>query len=602
MVNVTSGFDSIWQQYQRNEISVHEFLQRAEISGFAAWAQAKILQEKERSPIQPLSLKSLADALSEIDPEASSKIRNLFVRVQRQLYFADNEQERELQQAAPLLQGIRSHVQRVLNALRAIPPEKREGVIQQTAPLVHGITSGNEVVTILNSVMSLPEDEREDVILKATPLLQGLTTTGRRAILLAVKDIAPELRAAVTQGAAPLVQRFNNADQRIFIVRGLAVFLPQISEDDRGDFLQALGTLSTERIATLFSQDLRSAYRFSQAMQQMLRIEPAYEYQIHVVPSELENNPIALLDTLVTQFIHQVRTVLNVHFEGEAGIDAGGLGRQFISDLFSFTLKAVKCKKDLDSGLYRPILEAKEQPKVFRQLGQVMMFCLNADREYPIGILIDEAVFIALKEFTNADLEREFQALSFDQLFRVYEAMNSATDAGKKKIESIKALPREAKEDIANDYLRPELAPIFEMAKGMKSAPFTNKCPWQAVRQMAPSALSRGLQGTLSREALQDKLKFDESIPQEKRQWIQRWIATADMEKIKQFLYTLTGATSIGSMQLKINDNSGSEQAALFFHTCFNAVEIPFASIDSEAKFKEVFEATLGGTKKYNRA
>jgi len=104
----------------------------------------------------------------------------------------------------------------------------------------------------------------------------------------------------------------------------------------------------------------------------------------------------------------------------------------------------------------------------------------------------------------------------------------------------------------------------------------------------------------LSRDVLIGKLQFA-GVPPEKQQWVNRWIQIADDEKIKQFLYTLTGASSIGGDAIKISDNSQGENAPLYFHTCFNLVDIPFANIATEQDFKTVFESSLGGTKKYNR-
>jgi hypothetical protein len=150
--------------------------------------------------------------------------------------------------------------------------------------------------------------------------------------------------------------------------------------------------------------------------------------------------------------------------------------------------------------------------------------------------------------------------------------------------------------------MRPLLAPLFEIAKGMKRARFASKLSWQALHQLAPGELSKRLQGSLSREELVAKLTFNPTIPAEKQLWLKRWIAKAGDDQLKQFLYTLTGSSAIGTMEIEINDNSRSATAPIYFHTCSNLVDIPFAKFATEEEFVPHFVATLGGTKRFNRA
>lgn len=140
------------------------------------------------------------------------------------------------------------------------------------------------------------------------------------------------------------------------------------------------------------------------------------------------------------------------------------------------------------------------------------------------------------------------------------------------------------------------------MAKGMKNAPFANKVSWQAVQQMPIDELSQKLQGSLSQATLIEKLQFADSIPPEKQQWIKNWFEMASDELIKQFIYSITGATAVGAGVIKIKDNSTSKNLPLVFQTCFNLVAIPFAKISSESEFKAIFEAALVETKRFNRS
>src|SRR5262249_15228846 len=104
-----------------------------------------------------------------------------------------------------------------------------------------------------------------------------------------------------------------------------------------------------------------------------------------------------------------------------------------------------------------------------------------------------------------------------------------------------------------------------------------------------------------SRLEIVRKLEFSSSTSVEKRAWLQNWVTNISDDLLKQFLFALSGSTAIGKESvIKIKDNSGSESPPVFFHTCFNIVDMPLNNFTSEKEFTDVLEGCLAGSQ-YDR-
>jgi hypothetical protein len=403
----------------------------------------------------------------------------------------------------------------------------------------------------------------------------------------------------------------------------------------------------------------QQAARLNERINARLTFHSEEAYNVFIRPDELENNPQLLLDRW-TKDLKQTATYLRVQYAGQAGIDAGGLGRQFISDLFANLAKKLDYKEIGQSGLYRPRLHMQpegfsfraQEKETYNRLGQAIMFCLNATREYPTGIIFDQGFFTAILNFSEPLLQQDFDALDptkaelFSELFSIFEKMNESieselqavmhmkkylqplpTDPEDKKYflqaiysvvedeESVKALkiaenanlePYFAqlqgalRDFIFRNILRPNLAPLHEIARGMSQAPFKNKLSWQDLHKLAPSELSEGLQGVLVSQKIIDNLQIDAVIPKEKQEWLKKWIATTDDDTRKRFLFALTGSRALGNKAIHVH-NAPGEAAPIYFHTCFNSVNFPFQTMNSEAQFCKTLEGSLQDPT-YNRA
>ncbi|MCE5316168.1 MAG: ankyrin repeat domain-containing protein [Parachlamydia sp.] len=378
---------------------------------------------------------------------------------------------------------------------------------------------------------------------------------------------------------------------------------------------------------------------------QPTRVPEAGEYEMKLVRSELQTHPDRILETLAGEFQQAIYSKLNIHFVGEEGVDHGGLGRQFVGLLFAEIGRKMNFRKS-ENELFRPRLAensagefqplSENDKSIYRNLGQLMMFCLNATIPYPIGMLFDQAVFTAIAKMDPQYLEKEFDEIDFkdpqtfnkmldlykginryieedmDMLKRLERYLEPQKDSDLKEAYSlVQDEPSVKQLNIGNDVkkmqqhqtdikaavrqyvidnnLRPLFAPIHAMARGMKEAPFNSKLNFQDVQRMSPVELSRSIQGTVSKEDILNKLRFTLSTPEPIQNWLKKWIQEADDKTIQHFLFAVSGSGALGS-DAKIQIFNGD---SIFFHTCYNQLDLDFANIKTEQDLVEKLNVAL---------
>ncbi|MBS0634817.1 MAG: hypothetical protein JSR37_05085, partial [Verrucomicrobia bacterium] len=510
-------------------------------------------------------------------------------------------------QARPFYEDVESNSEKfkifqiIANAIRQ---ENRAALLSYVLPLLKE-SSGCDRIELLPKFRNFWPEDLEEIAKKAGPFLEDANPKCKGHIFLAIAHIPDDERDAVLTDVRPWIQG--------------------ITDIERANAIQLLADVPVHRRAVLLARVSRLAQGVEspQTRLQLLKnnaqrvcFPEGYDsvYKMDVARESLKNDPLQLLRTISEMMNKESAYELRIHFMNEPGIDAGGLGKEFISEIF----EGIKTKmrfKEYSNGLYRPILPMKnyeyqplsnEEKQHYYQLGQLMMFCLNAEREYPIGMLFDQALFTMLTKLQPKHFEKSFDELianqeGFTELFAIYEAMNSDNEDDMRSLNIMKSYlaseeTREQTIETIQSIMKPIMVPIIEIARGMKAAPFS-AITWDDIQAMRPSLLSELLQGKVTREMIIEKLEFDESIPEDKQQWMKEWINQADFAKVQRFLFALTGARALGNKGLTIEPSSEN----VHFHTCTNTVELPLAAISSQQEFDEFMELALTGTEKYSK-
>ncbi len=495
---------------------------------------------------------------------------------------------------------------------------------------------------IINAVLGVSDEERKDVLSRALPLVKKDKVWGcTEKYINAIAKIPADQRAAIL------------AQVELIIGSG---GIPEEDEFTRDYYIDEISSLPSAPRNALFeriSPQLEAATSYSarhdifeREMNELLR---QLGYAIHIARSELEKKPIQILENVTSRFSQGAQYALFIRFQDEAGIDASGLSKEFITLLFAGIVDALHFEK-YENGLYLPKLPmSSEDALTYQNLGKLMMFCLNAIKEYPIGMIFDRSVFVALTYLKPEHLDKPFESLiadqnSFQEMVDIYAKMSSRTRQKSEDMNKLKSyaapftsetdattlkdsfsafgldydedfinkgitidtiqdhlaeVQQAVRREITNKYLIPHLRdyllPLIEIAKGMRSTPF-RRVSMDDVQMMGPDRLSEKLQGQISKEMVISKLRFV-NIPEHKQQWVKEWISNTDTESLKTFVFGMTGAKAIGTKGLTICSAN-----TIFYQTCYNRLTLPFGLIDNQQECNKMLNNSLEDIKGYTIA
>ncbi|MBS0633891.1 MAG: hypothetical protein JSR37_00325 [Verrucomicrobia bacterium] len=475
--------------------------------------------------------------------------------------------------------------------LTATDCEVDQDVIADTASFIEKViqVTRNDKIrlktfSLLHYVDTIPAHERQDVLTRAlaTTPLKLKKGSGMAALLIAIEAIPIAERESVTNFAKQIaVGRDYYADEMAEIIRAIT----RIDPAERPIVVEAT-------VANL-EEDSNS--------DEIVEFIDYYNsYTLEIPQSAIKEQPLQLLAQFAEQISKKRAKRIKVTFEGEKGQDAGGLGRVFISELFEALKTKLAFREREGTGLSAPVASgilSDEAKKAYNHIGKVLMFCLNASTDYPIGMIFEQSVFTALTKLHDKHLANPIQELVknkelYDEFSALYQEMYSLDESAKSTLEWMqnnKDDP-EAKEQI-EDMIVDVFGPLVEIAKGMKDVVF-NTVTHQDLLKMTPLKLSEKLQGVVGKPMILSALEFHPDISPQIEQWVRSWIKAADNKKLTEFLLAMTGSSALGRKPLKI---SACEGEKFIFHTCFNSVELPVAFLESEEKLNALLDNVLGG-------
>lgn len=344
------------------------------------------------------------------------------------------------------------------------------------------------------------------------------------------------------------------------------------------------------------------------------------EYSLTLHQAEFHEHPEKILATLNEQFIATKASLLRVHYEGEEGVDAGGLRRQFVCRLFAALCSKMQFEK-CDNKLYRPKLRhasdgsfvslTDEEKATYQHLGNLIMFCLNAAEHYPTGIVLDPGVLDAVRfshkgTYTFDEQFEIFGRLAHynegdNQLLEKYERyLALADDETLHEVAAILAVDEDVatmkaslQKHILENIITPRLAPLHEIAVGMSASQFQDRVSFTQLQVMDLAKFSKRLQGVVSKQDIIDRLQFSSTAPEIVQTLLKEWIQKADEEKLQLFLFSLSGSTAIGD-EVRITISNGS---SIVFHTCSFQLDLDYDGIKSEQDLAERLDIALQAVK-----
>ena len=560
----------------------------------------------------------------------------------------------------------------------------RYGHESPTSPIIpEGVTS-RDICAIIETIGKIPQGERSDVLKHALTVIQkGVDSGDICAIIETIGKITPDQRSDVVKHALTIINKsgcYSDVSHTIWIISKTppdqrnAVLTAAIPLTDLPEYQPEQKMFAARRIFSLNSMDTRFTTLITQTndvafsrclvnesntiwgltvsqrnqlitlLEQvpipdrarvfpniLLRVNPSRvtvesnTIRLKIARDEISGYPLEVLHNLTSDFKSGVAPKLSITFLGEAGVDASGLSREFIS-LLNSAIKDKMKYRERKNGLYEPFSKEIEGSEIaYQDIGKLMMFCLNSqhtDRPCPTGMILDLSVFVALNALANTTISQDDfnKPEHFDELFAIYKMMKSINEDDKTMIrnseEMLKADDATIKaflsdEDIENPpdpkkalqqyiidtCIKPQLAPLVEIVRGMQSVQFPG-ISWEEVKAMNPQTLSEQLQGVVTREQVVNQTIFID-IPDEKQKWIKNWIMTTSDDNVKQFLFAITGAPALGIKPLQIKKSTIVD---VYWHTCFNSVDISIDSFLTEAELHTFLDREVKSVPGYLRA
>ena len=537
----------------------------------------------------------------------------------------------------------------LLEKLSQIPQGERSDVLKHALTVIQkGVDSG-DTCAIIETIGKITPDQRSDVVKHALTIINksGCYSDVSHTIWI-ISKTPPDQRNAVLTAAIPLTdlpeyqpEQKMFAARRIFSLNSMDTrFTTLITQTNDVAFSRCLVNESN----TIWGLTVSQRNQLITLLEQvpipdrarvfpniLLRVNPSRvtvesnTIRLKIARDEISGYPLEVLHNLTSDFKSGVAPKLSITFLGEAGVDASGLSREFIS-LLNSAIKDKMKYRERKNGLYEPFSKEIEGSEIaYQDIGKLMMFCLNSqhtDRPCPTGMILDLSVFVALNALANTTISQDDfnKPEHFDELFAIYKMMKSINEDDKTMIrnseEMLKADDATIKaflsdEDIENPpdpkkalqqyiidtCIKPQLAPLVEIVRGMQSVQFPG-ISWEEVKAMNPQTLSEQLQGVVTREQVVNQTIFID-IPDEKQKWIKNWIMTTSDDNVKQFLFAITGAPALGIKPLQIKKSTIVD---VYWHTCFNSVDISIDSFLTEAELHTFLDREVKSVPGYLRA
>ena len=115
--------------------------------------------------------------------------------------------------------------------------------------------------------------------------------------------------------------------------------------------------------------------------------------------------------------------------------------------------------------------------------------------------------------------------------------------------------------------------------------------PWTSIKLNDDTWLTSTLCGSYDTEMIISRLKYENDVSENTKQWLSNWIRQADKDLLQTFLKTLTGSSSVGWHNLYICPSV--EHDGFYFHTCAFQIDVP--EVEDYETFKMGLEHSLGG-------
>jgi ankyrin repeat protein len=308
-------------------------------------------------------------------------------------------------------------------------------------------------------------------------------------------------------------------------------------------------------------------------------MRPGGILQITCNRCHLLDDNLKIFNKLAPHFKDHPAIGIKVTYRGEAGIDAGGLGRDFISNIFQYLSVNKDLQKSIPGGNSEWLVD----------VGRVVSWLNHMGGHYTVGECFHPSIFKAVLDFSYDEIIGDFENISPSRAFEIYELYNEEPLKGLKEFiawdgseegsadhldflrEQVEILMLE--DIIKINFDKPDYELIQESINQWKKALYEetymnsvmnlrlfakgmgyDRVRWKFLQGLGCKQLQKTIEGNFSKEELLEKIMLPDDFgdKDDLQEELRKWINNHSEAELRTFLKYLTGSPSLPAGDNKI--------------------------------------------------
>lgn len=493
----------------------------------------------------------------------------------------------------------------------------------------------------------LPIQKQIALIFQAQRLYAGLSPLMGNPLdaVVLLKEKIPENEREIFIGQIPSlvgeVNRLNRSTNNVKLQVLLFIF-QRVASAERSDFIQHLCNLRVpniqDHLENLLALPVNERADRVEAINLQHELQNAQSALIHrplgsliVDPADFSNearNPTRPLLQLFAE-INQKQRFPRIRYQNSEGSDAGGLTRDFVSQIFQALCHPDQKSLPLMASDNRyfpkvevappPALSLEDQIKCYQAIGMLFARAINGDPSLAkdsvtTGTHFHPNMFAMIHALTldemnlipdplahdsvpdvKLKLAKLYLKAQFPQLFRPHGIEEAIVDEEIVRLTNGEVSQRLQESGVDEDFLKDYhvnsiIQATLIIAKSMHKN-LTLSDQWGGIIGNSPESLSKKIEGSLTPDLVIDAFGLKDEAEDTRKGMVKRWVRTASPEALKNFVFSLTGSTSLSPGQrlsVQLCEVLNNPENAPVFHTCGQYMDLP------RYETYEIFEAKLG--------
>ncbi len=267
-------------------------------------------------------------------------------------------------------------------------------------------------------------------------------------------------------------------------------------------------------------------------------------------------------------------------YKGEKGMDAEGLTRDFITNIFReiYSNFEVFNTKSIDDQGVLIHLDNKQDSEISKAIGIILGATL-INQTFSIGKGFHPVLFHMLKVLDQEDFQHipdNIQSIAdLNKLLHKESSGKVFTKLFDKYIEIIypEGLAGMNHKEFLETYPEPHqvIRSIALIAKHMYNYLVKHDNGWDAVANISHETLSKRLEGEISKQLLKTSIQ---SNNENLTALINNWVDSVNDDQLKKFLLCATGSLALLPEQKLVMELVSNHEQSFIFHTCSMTIEV----------------------------